>query len=99
LEGEHSACLISGCSHRGIEPIFRHAAGLTQLPLRYVVGGTHLDGAADHKLEAAAEFLRSTGAELYFGHCTGMNGYARLYALLGSQLSPLGTGLELDFDL
>ena len=74
LDGE---TLISGCSHKGILNVVRW------LPARRVIGGFHfvkLDPAGEGRtvLDAAAESLNGTGADLYTCHCTGVPQYQYL---------------------
>ncbi|MDD3119700.1 MAG: MBL fold metallo-hydrolase [Victivallales bacterium] len=99
LEGDDSALLLTGCSHCGLMPIVARAVEISRRPIRYILGGTHLDNAADNLLEETATYLRRFDADFYFGHCTGMNGYAKLFSRLGGRLLPLGVGLELDLNL
>ncbi len=99
LEGENTACLISGCSHCGLHHIIEKATQISSKPIKYVLGGTHLDDANDALLEQTTDILVRLGASCFFGHCTGMNGYARLQTRLGNLLAPLGVGNEIDFDL
>ncbi len=99
IEGEEQCCLISGCSHCGIDTIYSKAKEYTEKPIAYVIGGSHLDKASDEEISRVADFFTKENAELYLGHCTGIYGFARLYAILGNQMKAIYAGTQLQFDL
>ncbi|MDD5697271.1 MAG: MBL fold metallo-hydrolase [Victivallaceae bacterium] len=101
LHGENAALLAVGCSHCGLRQIVEKAETLTDKPVRYILGGSHLDKVSDEEIELTAAFFRKRrDCQLFLGHCTGMNGFARLYrALEGQNLTPFNSGWTMTFKL
>lgn len=63
----------------------------------YVIGGFHLSsrvgsGESEETIAKIGEYLLDTKAKYYTGHCTGMDGYTRLKAVMGDRLSYLPAG-------
>lgn len=80
--------LISGCSHRGILNI------LERFRPDVLIGGFHFmkldpEGPA---LEEAAQVLARYDTQFYTGHCTGLEQFAHLKAILGERLHYLAAG-------
>lgn len=93
--------LIAGCAHNGIVNIidwFGQQQG--RLP-DYVIGGFHLynRGAKQSEkpelVDQIGRILSETKAKYYTCHCTGLESYQRLKAIMGEQISYLSTGNEL----
>jgi len=98
LSGRHSSVLIIGCGHCGLPQIVTRAEELSGKPVAAVVGGSHLNNVSDEEITKTADFFRNRDTALYLGHCTGMNGYARLYsALNGRHLKPIYSGFKTTF--
>ncbi|MCP3968186.1 MAG: MBL fold metallo-hydrolase [Lentisphaerae bacterium] len=101
LEGTKGNFLIVGCSHCGLPKIVEKAETLSDKPVTHILGGSHLYKATDEEIENTAKFFRSRpDCELYLGHCTGINGFAKLYhALDGKNIYPIHTGWSKKFVL
>jgi 7,8-dihydropterin-6-yl-methyl-4-(beta-D-ribofuranosyl)aminobenzene 5'-phosphate synthase len=94
LKGDCSNLLVVGCSHCSLPQIVEKAETLSNSPIRYVLGGSHLNKVSDEEIEKTADFFRQRPeCKLLLGHCTGINGFARLYRVLdGKNLEAFNTG-------
>lgn len=100
VEGNHSAALFTGCAHSGLIKTFETAGRLTSKPIKYIMGGSHLERASKAEISEVADYFTEFDVELYLGHCTGIPGYANLSAYLDEeQLHPLSSGLVIDLKL
>lgn len=99
IEGSYSSCLIVGCSHSTLPEIFSRAEKLSENPISTVIGGSHLNDAPESEIKEVAALFADRDIELYFGHCTGIKGFARLYKYLGDKLHNIFTGFQLELDL
>jgi 7,8-dihydropterin-6-yl-methyl-4-(beta-D-ribofuranosyl)aminobenzene 5'-phosphate synthase len=86
--------VISGCAHSGIINTIRQAQRLLDMEDLYaVVGGFHLQGAKQERMEATAEILRWLDPKIVRpGHCTGQKAISLLQQTLGDRCWPLATG-------
>jgi 7,8-dihydropterin-6-yl-methyl-4-(beta-D-ribofuranosyl)aminobenzene 5'-phosphate synthase len=93
IEGKGLA-VITGCAHAGIINTIKHAQKITGVEELYaVIGGFHLAGADEKRIEATAEALRRLDpAILRPGHCTGQKAICRLQDALGERCQPLAAG-------
>ena len=86
--------VITGCAHAGIINTIRQAQKITGVEELYaVIGGFHLMGADDKRIEC----YRRGAAELdpaivRPGHCTGQKAVCRLQEALGERCQPLAVG-------
>jgi len=80
IDTDFGLVVILGCAHRGIINTIRHAQNLTGKGLVYaVIGGTHLIGASEERIEKTVADLRDIGIQrLGVSHCTGFHASARL---------------------
>ncbi len=91
--------LITGCAHRGIVNILeRYKTKKGRYP-DYVLGGFHLTGRltggeSEENLKEIADFLLKTKAKFFTGHCTGLEAYNRLKALMGDNLDYASAGMQ-----
>jgi 7,8-dihydropterin-6-yl-methyl-4-(beta-D-ribofuranosyl)aminobenzene 5'-phosphate synthase len=76
--------LVSGCAHRGIvNTLLAVSAHANCNHFKLVTGGTHLNGAPSHRLEATAEALTNMAIDSFMpNHCTGIAAYSYLAAKL-----------------
>jgi len=99
IDTEFGLVVILGCAHRGIINTLRHARNLTGKELVYaVIGGTHLIGASEERLEKTIADLKEMGVQrLGVSHCTGFPASARLAQEFGDIffLNNAGTRLTL----
>lgn len=80
IQSDKGLVIVSGCAHRGIVNTIRHAQNLTGCEKVYaVIGGTHLIGASDERIDATVdEFKRLDIEKIGVSHCTGQVGGIRL---------------------
>ncbi|HEY41276.1 MAG TPA: MBL fold metallo-hydrolase [Dehalococcoidia bacterium] len=80
IDTEFGLVVILGCAHRGMVNTLRHAQTLTGRERVYaVIGGTHLIGASEERLERTIADLREMDIQrLGVSHCTGFPASARL---------------------
>ena len=79
-EGDGVA-LITGCAHPGIINMVRTVQTRLKLPVRSVVGGTHLKDASDERIERTLTVLREWGVRrMALCHCSGNTVRDRLSA-------------------
>lgn len=86
--------LVSGCAHRGIvntlKAVMNHS-GMQKFKL--VTGGTHLNGAPSHRLEATAQAINAMQVESFWpNHCTGISAFSYLSANLKCRVAYAQTG-------
>jgi len=89
-----SVAVITGCGHSGILNIAWHAEDVSGKPVKALIGGFHLRGAKKEVLDEVAE--RIEAERLYAGHCTGIDSYAYLKAMLGDRIEPLHVGKTIE---
>ena len=91
------AVLISGCSHSGVVNMLKRVKELYPgEPVEGVVGGLHLVGAPEDKMQKTLEGLREAGPRwVAAGHCTGFPMMCRLAEALGDAFHPLSTGKKI----
>lgn len=96
--------LIAGCAHNGILNILdRFYTDKGCMP-DYVIGGFHLSNPMTKESEDPAviteigQYLLGTKAKYYTCHCTGMESYQRLKAILGDKIDYLSGGNELTIE-
>lgn len=75
IETKEGLVLVVGCSHAGIVNILEHVRKTVNLPVRAVLGGTHLVEAGEERLKKTAEAFRNHGVKtIAVSHCTGEAG-------------------------
>ena len=86
--------VITGCAHSGIINTIRHAQKITGVEeLHAVIGGFHLMGAEEKRIDATAKALQKLDPAIVRpGHCTGQKAVCRLQEALGERCRPLATG-------
>ncbi len=92
--------LIVGCAHNGIINIIEHFYKLQGHMPDYVIGGFHLSSRSGNAettetIDKIGKYLLETKAKYYTGHCTGMEAYDRLKAIMGDQIEYLPAGSEI----
>jgi 7,8-dihydropterin-6-yl-methyl-4-(beta-D-ribofuranosyl)aminobenzene 5'-phosphate synthase len=93
IEGKGLA-VITGCAHAGIINTIKHAQKITGVDELYaVIGGFHLMGADEMRIDATAEALRKLDPAIVRpGHCTGHKAVCRLQETLSERCRPLAVG-------
>lgn len=86
--------VITGCSHSGIINTIRQAQKITGVEKLYaVIGGFHLMGADEGRIDATAKALKELDPAIVRpGHCTGQKAVCRLQEVLGERCRPLAVG-------
>jgi 7,8-dihydropterin-6-yl-methyl-4-(beta-D-ribofuranosyl)aminobenzene 5'-phosphate synthase len=91
--------VATGCAHRGMINVIRHAIDVTgEKNLYMVVGGTHLDGADDGRVEKTIEDLGELNP-VWIGasHCTGFPAAARMFNAFPEKFFLNGAGSVVTF--
>ncbi len=93
MEGK-GLVVITGCAHAGIINTIKHAQKITGVEELYaVIGGFHLMGADEKRIEATAKALQQLDPAIVRpGHCTGQKAVCRLQEALGERCWPLTVG-------
>jgi 7,8-dihydropterin-6-yl-methyl-4-(beta-D-ribofuranosyl)aminobenzene 5'-phosphate synthase len=91
--------VLLGCAHAGVVNTLNYAVKLTgDDRIRAVVGGFHLAGAGEPRLEQTVAALREMEVgELVACHCTGFKARIRLHAAFGKRFMNGAVGLRLTF--
>jgi len=91
--------VVSGCAHSGIINTIQHAKKVTGIDELYaVIGGFHLMGADEKRIEATAEELVVLDPKVVRpGHCTGSRAICMLQRALGQRCQPLSAGEIIQF--
>jgi len=100
IEEDGKILLLTGCAHNGIISILEHFQALRGRKPDYVIGGFHLAGHSDTAedleiIDGIAKYLMDTKAKFYTCHCTGLEPYKRLKAIMGDSMDYLSTGSEI----
>ncbi len=100
IEEDGKALLITGCAHNGIINIIEHFHTLKGRMPDYVIGGFHLSGRSGGDespeiIDKIGKYLLGTNAKYYTCHCTGIQPYDRLRAIMGDNIEYLSTGSEI----
>lgn len=101
IEEAGKTLLVTGCAHNGIVNILEHFHYFTGRMPDYVIGGFHLSSPTSdasesfEKIDEIGKYLLSTNAKYYTCHCTGMEPYHRLKAVMGDSIEYLATGSEI----
>ncbi|NMA18825.1 MAG: MBL fold metallo-hydrolase [Clostridiaceae bacterium] len=89
--------LVTGCAHNGIVNILEHFYSIKGRMPNYVIGGFHLSSRSggnedSETIDSIGTHLLSTKAKYYTCHCTGLEPYKRLKAIMGDRIDYLSTG-------
>lgn len=97
LKTPQGLIVILGCAHAGIINTLNTITQLVpELPIRSVIGGTHLAGASEQRMSQTVKALRDLGSPRLFPlHCTGFQAAARLWQEFPGRVEscPVGTRL------
>lgn len=103
IEQNGQSVLIAGCAHRGILNIVEQFQSNKGHFPDLVIGGFHLYSRGSGKnepsehVEALAQRLLETGSKYYTCHCTGLDAYQELKAVMGDRIDYLSAGMILNF--
>ena len=93
--------LMSGCAHNGILNIMDRYYEIFHEYPDMVISGFHMKkhGAygpeEQEEIRKTAEALADTHAVFYTGHCTGQQAYEIMKEIMGDQLMPIHSGMEI----
>lgn len=98
-KAEDGLVVILGCAHAGMLNILSQVRDMFAGPVLAVVGGTHLHGLDDERLNQVIEILKSdyAGVKFYPNHCTGTKGFLALKKAFGDDVIPCPAGTALEF--
>lgn len=92
IREDDKTMLFAGCAHNGIVNIIRRFADLKGRPADYIFGGFHLKNEPNELVTQVGDCLKNTPSNYCTGHCTGLEPYHLLKAIMGEQLQYLATG-------
>ncbi|WP_139905163.1 MBL fold metallo-hydrolase [Clostridium thermarum] len=100
VEDNEKTLLVTGCAHNGIVNILEHFRDLKGCMPDYVAGGFHLSSRSGGNESAEVinnigKYLMDTKAKYYTCHCTGIEPYKRLKAVMGDTIDYLSAGCEI----
>lgn len=99
LETEKGLVLLTGCCHAGLINTLQYVRSRFQQPVYAAIGGIHLVGASQERIERTIEALATDFplAEMYFNHCTGLPATIALTNAFGERVKPCLAGSQLEF--
>ena len=99
LRGSGGWVVLTGCCHRGLKNTLRSARFLAHNePIKAIVGGLHLGGAAQAELAGVAKVLENHGRpELHLCHCTGEDAAEYLQNQFGDKVHTIAAGSRIAF--
>jgi 7,8-dihydropterin-6-yl-methyl-4-(beta-D-ribofuranosyl)aminobenzene 5'-phosphate synthase len=97
IEEDGKILLITGCAHNGIVNILEHFHDLKGRMPDYVIGGFHLSSRSGgnesfETINRIGKYLIDTKAKYFTCHCTGLDPYNRLKAIMGESIEYLSAG-------
>ncbi|MDD2447508.1 MAG: MBL fold metallo-hydrolase [Tissierellia bacterium] len=100
IEEGGETLLVTGCAHNGIINILEHFHDLKGHMPDYVIGGFHLSSPSGgnetfDNIDKISKYLLYTKAKYYTCHCTGIEPYKQLKAMIGENIDYLQAGSEL----
>lgn len=99
IRTEAGLVVLLGCAHRGAVNMVTAIAERTDMPLRAVIGGTHLKNASEERIDATIQALQAFHLEMLgVCHCTGKQAGERMKAAFGSAFSDITAGTVLEWD-
>ncbi len=91
--------VVTSCSHRGVVGICEHAARVAGVDkIHAVVGGFHLSGLGEERIERVVDAFRRLGVDhVVPQHCTGIEAIATLRQRLPAELVVSSVGSTFEF--
>lgn len=91
--------VVLGCCHAGVVNTLNHIDKVfANQPILAMMGGTHLAGASEARLQKTAERVAAI-PQIGFSHCTGIDVIARFLTQMPQQAFVFQVGTELSFPL
>ena len=95
-ETEHGLVVVTGCAHPGIVEMVRRSKDSFGGQVAWVIGGFHLGGASESRIEGIITELRRLGVQRVAPcHCTGTQARRMFAEAFGPAYSPAGVGWTL----
>ena len=101
LEARLGLVVVLGCCHSGLINTLRRVRRLSPRPVVAVLGGSHLQPAAQAQIAATINALRREFASIgsfRLNHCTGWPALMALRDAFGEKVRPLAAGEKVEFD-
>jgi 7,8-dihydropterin-6-yl-methyl-4-(beta-D-ribofuranosyl)aminobenzene 5'-phosphate synthase len=97
VEEDGKILLVTGCAHNGIINILEHFQAIKGRKPDYVIGGFHLSSPiygneCSETIDKIGKYLLDTKAKCFTCHCTGIEPYQQLKAVMGANIDYLSTG-------
>lgn len=97
IEEDGKTLLVTGCAHNGIVNILEHFHSLKGHMPDYVIGGFHLSshsgqGESLEAINNIGKYLLDTKSKFYTCHCTGIEPFNSLKAVMGDSIDYLSAG-------
>ena len=94
IRTDRGLVVITGCAHSGVVNTVLHAREIMgEERILAVVGGFHLEGASEERLDRTVqELLRLEPEYLFACHCTGLKAYCRFAEAFGPRFRWPGSG-------
>ena len=91
--------VILGCAHAGLVNTLDYVQRLTHgAPIRFVMGGTHLESASPERMEKTFAALKRLGVTtVHPCHCTGMTQSVKLCEAVGGESKPAYAGFKVEW--
>ncbi|MBC7329625.1 MBL fold metallo-hydrolase [bacterium] len=99
LDAEKGLIVLFGCGHAGlINSLTKVREIFPNREVKTIMGGFHLGGASEERLERTCEALSKFGVrEIYAGHCTGWRAINRFSLQKDWITTPLFVGFQYEF--
>lgn len=89
--------IITGCAHPGVDHMAEQAARYRGAGIHLLMGGFHLEGLPDQRLQAVIKRLKALGvAKVAPSHCTGERAMAMFRAAWGKDFVAGGLGAVIE---
>ena len=99
IDTDKGLVVFNSCCHAGADTILMEAMqAFPGKKVHAIIGGFHLFESPVHAVREFGNRLQDTGVErVVTGHCTGLEAYDVLKAMLGENVQQMECGLELEF--
>lgn len=100
VETDKGVVVLTGCAHAGVCNILEAVKKIFPgQRIRAALGGLHLEGAPEARLQATARYLKKQIMDtVAAGHCTGFEACCLLAGELPGVFSPMNAGMVMEFD-
>lgn len=92
IRTDDGVAVVLGCGHSGLRNTIEYAEAVMDAPVRYVLGGTHLEARDDEAVHEIADWLEGRLALFAGSHCTGFRAQTILSERLPAAFEYVGVG-------